>query len=184
LINAVLLFASERYRHVDNYPWTISDLDINNISIRSCIYLRHRCTMAAPNSTEEMASAPNSTQETSKRKRLDDDVDESGPWNLEQQPRSSGVSSTLPASLHPPELCDNLNTRPKALTRTPTEPFIDINVDSVNDLNTTSRARNSRVLTRQYAMYLEFDGDCGSCLEGIRSVKKVRISMDEKDIGK
>jgi hypothetical protein len=75
-----------------------------------------------------------------------------------------------PTSLHPLEQSENLRARPKTLIRTLTEPFIVDNSVNVNHLNvmvdsiganipSTSRAPNGSGITRQYAMYLEFDGD-------------------------
>jgi hypothetical protein len=92
-----------------------------------------------------------------------------------------------------PEQYQSLKVHSKALIRTPTEPLIDIDSTCINRLSTmvdsiganissTARARNGSGITRQYAMYLEFNGEvdgCGSYQERMKRVKKASIATGE-----
>jgi hypothetical protein len=103
----------------------------------------------------------------------------------------------LSTSLHPLEQSKSLRARPKALTRTPTEPLIVDNSVSINHLSvmvdsiganipSTSRAPNGSGITRQYAMYLEFDGDWdgGRDCEGrMKLVKEAQLKAGKRSIG-
>ncbi len=126
--------------------------------------------------------APNANRKTSR-----DDLDEESVGKIkypyfsrlildEEQQHRASPNVSQPTSVDLAELCKNPSrAHSKPLIRTSTEPNIDagnypnfnVVVDSIGvNIPSTSKAPNGHGITRQYALYLEFEG--GSSGDGYR----------------
>ena len=93
--------------------------------------------------------------------------------------------------MDPTKLGKSPGARSKALVRTPTEPFVE--ADSINHLNafvdsagakvpSTANARNGSGITRQYAMFFEFEGSWDGRARSAKKARKARVASDKAGV--
>jgi hypothetical protein len=106
-------------------------------------------------------------------------------WKTQHASVANIVCLVLPPTEHFVELRKN-KKHTRALSRTPTDPAMQVDHPAASadamrmNIPFTSKAPNGRGITRQYALFLEFDSDSDEDEHRRKRVKNVRVAGDEE----